>query len=196
MITILTIKMRYQILVLLVLFSVNILGQSTVSHVKVLDTYKISDIHSWAGDTKGISFSLLQKTVNDSISKVVGVRIVSITSEIVSTQRSAALYGNLNIGIGASQITQINKANEYLELTKSELGEIINFLNWTFQKKGVEPENDEAMLLQMHNGLTIGLIFQDSQWSYYFKMGEAEFTSKFAEGLTMLKKVNEFKTHM
>lgn len=171
-------------------------AQHFTSRVEVMDRLDIESSTTFSGNASGISFLLLHKTVNDSSYKVVGINVLSKMEQTVGKQRGVAIDGNLNVSLGASRITQTRVSDEYIELDSASFKELYDFINWSFRQMNPAQQREVALMYQMDNGLKMALNYNNKEWTYYFKIADAEFNIPFAEGMEIIKKLGKYQVEL
>ena len=185
--------MKKLFLLLTICSTVLLSGQHTRSITTVLDSYQ-QTTESDKNNASSITLSLIQKETKDTAYRVAVLTIASASNELVGSQRGVTAGSNFNVGIGSSSYSELKKANESASLKPTTLAEVIDFYTWALSKTQPTPQHQKSILIDIADQLTMGLIYQDMEWKYYFKLGNATHIASNVEGTRLIKKLSEYST--
>lgn len=181
-----------KLLLLLTICSTALLsGQHTRSITTVLDSYQ-QTTESDKNNASSITLSLIQKETKDTAYRVAVLTIASASNEVVGSQRGVTAGSNFSVGIGSSSYSELKKANESAIITPTTLEEIIDFYKWANENRQPLTDNPKQIQMDLKGQLHLGMMYEDHEWKYYFKLGNATHIASNVEGTRLIKKLSEY----
>jgi hypothetical protein len=166
--------------------------QSSYSQVTVFKNAGLSARPLFSSEAKSIEFNLIQRITGGSDTSIsVAVSVENVGEEKVGRSTGVIVNANLDVSFAGSTVSQVYRNEGYMELSKEEFHEVFTFINTSMGKANPMQELQTAFNLALSDKFGISLIYDGSEWSYLFRLDDAQYQVEFQDSIDIIVKLKE-----
>jgi hypothetical protein len=166
--------------------------QSSYSQVTVFKNAGLSSRPLFSSEAKSIEFNLIQRITGGSDTSIsVAVSVENVGEEKVGRSTGVIVNANLDVSFAGSTVSQVYRNEGYMELSKEEFHEVFTFINTSMGKANPMQELQTAFNLALSDKFGISLIYDGSEWSYLFRLDDAQYQVEFQDSIDIIVKLKE-----
>lgn len=146
----------------------------------------------FSSEAKSIEFNLIQRITGGSDTSIsVAVSVENVGEEKVGRSTGVIVNANLDVSFAGSTVSQVYRNEGYMELSKEEFHEVFTFINTSMGKANPMQELQTAFNLALSDKFGISLIYDGSEWSYLFRLDDAQYQVEFQDSIDIIVKLKE-----
>ena len=166
--------------------------QSSYSQVTVFKNAGLSSRPLFSSEAKSIEFNLIQRIIGRSDTSIsVAVSVENVGEEKVGRSTGVIINANLGVSFAGSTVSQVYRNEGYIELSKEEFHEVFTFINTSMGKANPMQELQTAFNLALFDKFGVSLIYDGNEWSYLFRLDDAQYQVEFQDSIDIIVKLKE-----